>query len=284
MNMKFTYFMAFCAVTTFGAYPSQEKQRPLTLAESTVIGGVVGAAEVALPGQILSYGMNKAIKKEKFVWRDSYKGFAANAVGQMPITAVQKVVQVKGSQYIEVLQGCPLSDGQKVGVSFASGIGGAFIDTPSNAVQLYLQDKSNSGKSTWRAVKELKRQCFRGFASNAFIKEGPFAVGYQFLAPKGTQAALQYVEIPEVATAFGGAAAGVFTAVLTQPGAVLRNKMQNDTAGTTYRATWQTVQKILKEEGWKGLFTGLKQRGTRVAFAVPLYVMYGAALEGQIRK
>ncbi|MFA5999282.1 MAG: MC/SLC25 family protein [Candidatus Babeliales bacterium] len=284
MNKNFKYLMAVCAVTTFGACPSQEKQRPLTLAESVVIGGVVGAAEVALPGQILSYGMNKSIKKESFVWRDSYKGFAANAFGQMPITAVQCAIKTKGTQYVEASQGSSLCDGQKVAISFTSGVGGALIDTPSNAVQLYLQDKSNAGKNTWQALKRLKRQCFRGFAPNAFIKEGPFAVGYQFLAPKGTQAVLQYVDNPLVATAFGGAAAGVVTAVVTQPGVVLRNKMQNDIAGATYTATWQTIKKILKEEGFKGFYAGLKQRGTRVAIAVPLYVVYGAALEAQMRK
>ena len=258
--------------------------RSLTLKESVIVGGAVGAAEVAFPGQLLSYAMNSAIKKEPFVWSRSYQGFLVNAGGQMPITAVQKLVQVKGAQCIETFQGHKLSDSQKGLVSFAAGVAGAVIDTPSNAIQLYLQKKSNVGKSMLNAYKDLGgKGCFRGFMPNAFMKEAPFTIGYQILAQKGEKVAQEYVDNKLVAAAIGGTGAGVFTAIATHPGAVVRNKMQGDPFANIYTTTLKTVQKICQEEGIQGLFFGLKQRGLRVAIAVPLYVVYTNFLEEFIK-
>lgn len=278
----FTFFSmaTFCGM--YGQEVLQKKAQPLSLAQSIVIGGLVGAAEVALPGQPLSYAMNVAIKnasraqknREPLVLAHSYRGFVANAVGQMPIAALQKAVQTKGSQWMEASQGAQLSDLQNVGVSFAAGVTGALIDTPSNAVQLYLQDSKNAGKNSVQALQQLGQKSFRGFVPNAFLKEGPFAVGYQMLAGKGRDVAQKYVENDLLATALGGAAAGVVTAVVTHPGAVIRNKMQHDPHAAVYTTSWQTVRKICHEQGVKSLFNGLAQRGLRVAVAVPLYVLY----------
>jgi len=243
----FTFFMWSMALQSIS-------DRPLTLKESVVVGGVVGAAEVALPGQPLSYAMNAAIKKEPFAWSRSYQGFLVNAGGQMPIAAVQKVVQAKGSQWIESFQNHPLSDMQKGGVSFVAGVAGAVVDTPSNTIQLYLQRKSNIGKGMLDAYKEIgMRGCFKGFVPNAFMKEAPFTVGYQILALKGKEVAKEYVGDNLAATAIGGTSAGVFTAIATHPGAVIRNKMQGDPFANVYTTTWKTIQKICQEEGVQGL-------------------------------
>jgi len=296
MKRYVTFFITLCMVATMQLHSSDQQQKqpakPLTLGQSIVVGGVVGAAEVAFPGQPLSYAMNVAIKnaqlpqvqRERFVFSHSYKGFAANALGQMPITAMQKAVQSKGTQWAEKEKGSALSDWQKAGVSYAAGVAGAVIDTPSNAVQLYLQDKANAGQNTAQALRTLGGKSFRGFAPNAFLKEGPFVVGYQMLAQKGAQVAQKYVGDNLAAVALGGAAAGVVTAVATHPGAVMRNKMQNDPDKKTYTSSWQTAKKVCVDEGVKGLFNGLKERGTRVAIAVPLYVAYTTLLEAQMKK
>lgn len=275
--------MTYMFVTASWMCPKDESAvRSLSLAESIAVGGVVGAAEVALPGQIFSYGMNQAIKGKKFVWADAYKGGMVNMVSQAPITAVQKVVQVKGSRAIELAQGDELSDAEKVGVSYVAGVAGAVIDTPSNAVQLCMQNEAHGKKTMMQAMCHLKEKCYRGFVANAFLKEGLFAVGYQTLAPKSQEIAKSYVGDNMAATALGGAVAGVVTAVATQPGAVIRNKMQNDPFATT--STMQTVKNIFAAQGMTGFFSGLKQRGARVAIAVPLYVAYGTMLENWIKK
>lgn len=256
------------------------------LVENILIGGVVGAAEVAMPGQMLSYAMNCAIKNESFILAQSYAGFAANAVGQMPIVAMQKVVQVMGTDRLEKWQGCALSEKQKIAMSYLAGVAGAVIDTPCNAVQLFLQDKLNAGKTTRQAIEALGTKSFRGFGANAFAKEGLFAVGYQYLAGKATQAVSPYVGNNIGAAALGGSAAGVVTAVATQPGAVIRNRMQSDLFRdkSMYKNAWQTAKQICQKEGVAGLFKGLTARGTRVAIAVPLYVFYTTAIETKLKE
>jgi len=69
----------FACVTTNASENSAKQTKSLSLTQSILVGGTVGAAEVALPGQILSYAMNRAVQQKPFVWRDSYKGFGANA-------------------------------------------------------------------------------------------------------------------------------------------------------------------------------------------------------------
>jgi hypothetical protein len=286
MNISIRFLGAMCVGSFFGMSCSDQKVqvRPLSFGQSVLVGGAVGAAEVVFPGQLFSYAMNKAIAREPFVLAHSYKGFAANALGQMPITAMQKVFQVKGTQWVEEFQGAALSSMQSVGVSFGAGVSGACIDTPSNAIQLYLQDPVNKGKNTREAFRALGVRAFRGFGPNAILKEGPFVVGYQFLAPQAKKVVHKYVDHDLTATAIGGAAAGVVTAVVTHPGAVIRNKMQGDPAGAIYANTWQAFRKIYSEEGAKGFAKGLEQRGARVAVAVPLYVAYTTWLEEQVRK
>lgn len=279
MNMYMKYGIMFCMMITVSSCASESSR--LNLAENIVIGGIVGAAEVAMPGQILTYGMNQAILKNPFILADSYKGFGANALGQMPITAMQKATQSSLTELIEQGQATKLSDTQKMGVSYLSGIAGAMIDTPSNAIQLELQKSCNKGKNSMQVARQLGFKSWRGFGANALMKEGPFAVGYQYLAEKGKQAVEPYLGDNIASVAVGGSIAGVATALVTQPGAVIRNTMQSDLFRdkSLYETTWKTAKHIYREQGVTGLFAGLKARGIRVAIAVPLYVMYTTKLE-----
>ena len=148
-----------------------------------------------------------------------------------------------------------------------------------------LRKHENKGKSFAQACKELGfKGCARGFTANAALKEGPFVVGYQILAPQGKAFMRQYIDNEQIAATFGSVGAGLFTAVVTQPGAVIRGKMQSDPCGKVYTSTLQTAQKICQQEGAAGLLNGLKQRGARVAIAIPLYVAYGNAMEEWMKK
>jgi len=259
---------------------SQEK-KTLTLPESIVVGGFVGAAEVAMPGQVLSYAMNKTIAKESFVLAQSYKGFCMNAGAQMPIMAIENGIKTKGLEMLQKTQESALSEMQKTGISFAAGVGGAVVENPSNAIQLYQQHKNNAGISVWQASNKLGlKGCCRGFVPGAILKEGPFVVGYQVLGSKGEIIAKEYVDHDMAAKAIGGIGAGVITAVVTQPGAVMRNTMQLD---KTHASTWKTAHKILNEQGFKGFFAGLHHRGARIAVAIPLFIIYSEALEKVVK-
>src|SRR5688500_4761492 len=96
------WYKAFYILLSISLFVRLEgSDRSLNVAESVIVGGLVGAAEVAFPGQLFSYAMNSKIKNTPFVLTDSYKGFAVNALGQMPIVAMQQAVKTKGTQLVE---------------------------------------------------------------------------------------------------------------------------------------------------------------------------------------
>lgn len=273
---------ALCQTQDLDAVHNDSKeQRLLTLSESIVVGGIAGAAEVVLPGQLLSYAMNRAIAHEPFRLLESYKGFGANVLGQMPITAMQKLVSTFGHQQMQGLQGRSATDTEALLISSLAGVAGACIDTPCNAIQLYQQRFAERKLSMLQAARKLRGRVFRGFTANALLKEAPFVVGYQLLAHKGKEFAQPYLKKEPHATLVGGVGAGILTALITQPGTVIRNKMQNDLEGA-YTSTVQTMRTIFQQEGFKGFFAGLSQRGVRVAIAIPLYMVYTKCLEEQI--
>ncbi len=273
--MKANTYLILVSLMVIRPILTEEKSRELTFAESIIIGGTIGAAEVAFPGQPLSYAMNQAIKQKPLNWRHAYNGAFANAVGQMPITALQKAVQTQATQYAQKHQKSPLSEWQKAGISYMAGIAGALVDTPSNAVQLYLQDPNNAKQNTWQAIRALGKNNYRGFWVNSLIKEGPFAVGYQVLAVTGKSIAQEYTDNQTAASVVGGIGAGVVTAAITQPGAVIRNKMQT---GQT-----DVIENTIRKEGVRGFYKGLAARGTRIMFAIPLYTMYSSYLEDTVK-
>lgn len=280
---KNIHFVIVCSMLNLFSYASSDK--PLTLPQSIFTGGVAGSLEVFAPGHAFSVGMNKAINQEKFNWRDIHKGGMVNAVVQFPITAVVKTVAVKGSQCIESTKGNKLSEAENAAIAVFSGCAGAVIDTPANTIQLFQQKKGNESKNAWQACRELGPKALsKSYGANALLKEGPFALAWLFGAPKGKAFMQEYIENEAIAQAVGGSAVGVVTAVATQPGAVIRNKMSNDPFGVTYKTTFQTIGKIYEESGPKGFFKGLPQRGTRVAIAIPLYFTYGTLLEQWIKK
>jgi Mitochondrial carrier protein len=301
MNKKVQFFTIFCMVSTL---LQSSSDRPLTLPEATFAGGVAGVLEVVCPGQPLTHAMNKAIadaaKKTaieqsiakpqsyknvainagKYCLR-SYTGFTAHAMGQMPIVAVQNMVYSQGTQALQARQNDPLSDFQKAGAAAVSGAAASLIDTPSNAVQLFLQRPQGKNKTNMQACKELGvKGLTRGATVNAGLKEAPFAMAYKFATPKVAKFLQeQGVENKVVATAIGGAGVGVVTAVVTQPGAVIRGTMQNDPHADVYKTVRQAASKIYERDGAQGFFRGLPQRGIRVACAVPLLVVYIDILE-----
>tara|TARA_Y100000588_G_scaffold314633_1_gene342369 strand:- start:1190 stop:2077 length:888 start_codon:yes stop_codon:yes gene_type:complete len=262
---------------------NQEEKKQLDLLSAIVVGGVAGSGEVLFPGQILSYRMNRKITREPFVWKNCYKGGFANTAAQFPITATQKVIESKASQSLEHYQESHLSFRQKMVISFLAGVGGALIETPSNAIQLYLQSSANNEKSNYQAFKKIGfRNGFRGFSANACMKEGPFAIGYQVLAPQGTKIAKSCLDSDKTSELVGGVSAGVLTAFFTQPGAVIRNEMQKGSCYKEYATLRSTIYSMYRKEELEAFYKGFVDRGIRIAIAIPLYAKYIKIIENMI--
>jgi len=282
---KYNFYMItiFVLSSAFCCLGDGDK-RDLTIFENSCVGGIVGAMEIGATGHAFSYAMNRSIDGQPFLWKDLYKGVGVNAAAQMPITAVQNVVAAQGKKYFELYNNRSVNEVESCAVSYIAGMSAAVIDTASNSIQLFMQNPSNNGKSFLQVSKELGyKGMLRGYTPNAVLKEGPFTVGYQYLAPKWQLFFNQYIENKMMSDALGGAAAGVAVAMVTQPGAVLRNKMQGDLFSNTYSSTLQAAHRTCTQEGVIGLFRGLSCRGPRVAIAVPLYVYYTQKLENIVK-
>ncbi len=265
------YIILLCLTLT-----ASIQSRDLTISESTIVGAATACTEL-IPGHPMSYAMNQAIKNEPFNPRHMYNGFGVSALAQAPIVAAQKVIQSQGTRLITENQNEPVSQRQQLLISYLAGIAGALIDTPSNAIQLYLQDPKNAHKTTYQAIRDLGRNSFRGFSANALLKEGPFAVGYQFMAPKLTSIAEKHIPNDTTATIAGSIGAGVITAGITQPGAIIRNRMQS---GEKFS---NIITNTLKVDGVRGFFKGLPQRGSRLVIAMPIYVLCASWLEKKLK-
>lgn len=249
-------------------------------------GSLLGFAEVLFPGQVLSYWMNRAIDGKPFRITQLYRGFWPNALGEMPITVIQEVTRSQATRALRAYQHADPNDAQKLGISFLAGVLGAVVETPSNAVQLYQQDRLGASRSMTYALWQLGKGAWRGHVPNAFLKEGPWAVGYQVLGPRGKQIAQDNFGEGALPAIAGTTAAGVATAVVTQPGAVLRNTMQATLLdqGSRHLTMRQTAADIYAKKGMRGFFVGGVRRGLRVTIALQLYVLYGELFEQWLRK
>jgi len=289
MSYCYKYLISVCLLSYAATFLcGEQRERPLSAVEGFAVGAAVAGAEVILPGQIFAYGMNRAINKKPFVPSHCYRGFPAHIGSMVPVGAAQKMVLTAGAEEIEHRQGRPLSWLQKACVAYMAGVAGSVIDTPLNAVQLGLQDEAFAGKKSRDVMRSLGRNMARGWAPNAFMKEGPFVVGYGMLAAEGEQFMHKYTDNTATAKVVGGVGAGVVTAMLTQPGACLRTRMQADLfdpkCRAPYKSTMQTARDIIKAEGVAGLWGGWKQRSLRMVFAVPLYAAYTSFLENTVRE
>lgn len=278
-----TYRIFFFSVTTMATLQiscggdAPQKQQPLSFTESVVVGGLVGAAEVMLPGQALYYVANMAVQN-KVISRnpaDWYKGVFPNAVGVAPIAAIQKATNTQATEAITTMQEHDLSAGQRLAVAFGAGVTGAVVATPQEAISTYMGN--NTTKTTRQAMSDLGTRAWRGFRPMA-AREGVFSSGYQAVEPMMQDAAKSTMGNTTTAAVAGSVAAGVVTAVVSQPFAVVKTLVQSDPDKAQYKNNFDTVQKIYRQDGAKGFFRGGVARGTRVAIAIPLYAQYTKVL------
>lgn len=269
---KFLIIMAICTNISVQAN-GDKQQKQLSFVQNIAVGSAVGVAEVAFPGQPLSYMANKVVQghtiaRNPMHW---YKGGIPNAAGIAPITAIQKVANAQATSWVKTAQGAELSDAQKVAVGFGAGVAGAVAATPQEAISIYMQN--NTRATMAQSVQELKWRAWRGFGPTA-TREGLFTAGYQAVEPMMQQMTKSAMGDTAAAGLAGSVTTGVVVAIASQPFAVVKTLMQSDPSKTQYKNSFDTACQIYSKDGVKGFFKGGAARGTRVAIAVPLYAYY----------
>ena len=279
MQNHIKLFIGIASLCSSYAYSSTDP-KPLTFLQSMAVGAAVGMGEVAFPGQPLSYIANRVMLGKPIEAQHAYKGGVANAAGIAPITAIQMGVNTQATRALTDAQEADLSTVQKLGIGFAAGATGAVVATPQESIPLYQQNYSVTAAQAARA---LKGAAWRGLAPTA-MRDGIFCAGYQAAEPAMQTAARATLGDTPTAALAGSIAAGVATAVASQPFHVAKTLMQADPTRKHHTTTIGTAKYIVAQIGIHGLFKGGIARGTRVAVAVPLYAYYKDKLKKLIQQ
>jgi len=287
-----------CMVYTHN-YAMESAQTPpssasVQMVKSIISGAGAGAAEVCLLGQVCSYFINQLIPRPgmpgkrfslnpKF-WtnigiislypKHIYKGVGVNAGSMAPITAIQNMVADQSKKWFQAQQQAKLTDAQELMPPVFAGAVAALCATPAECLPNYMQRTATDELrhlSTRQAIQETRAKygrqyLWRGLLAT-MVRDGFFTAGYKtmpYIVAKPVDAMIDNKPTAHMATLI---AAGILTAVATQPAHVIARYMQNN---HKIRSSLQAGADIVKQNGMRGLWSGGIPRGGRIIVAIPV--------------
>lgn len=262
------------------------KKQESTILKNVAVGAAAGTTEVVVFGQSASYAMNQMIQGRNIIPKNpsrgvvanvaeavqsSYRGCKANVAGMAPITAIQVAGTEQGNKVVKEWQnGAALSDTQKLCVAATAGAASGIVATPSESIPVNMQKPENKGKTTMQVAKGLGiRGIMRGCGPTTG-RDGIFTAGYMSMNAICVEKAKKIVGDNYIAPVAGGIAAGVMTAIATQPLAVVKTNMQADPDKKHYHTAFSTVRSVWRANSIKGVYSGLLPRGARIMVAIPV--------------
>lgn len=283
--------------------PPQDSART-QMVKSIIAGAGAGIAEVCILGQICSYLINQCIPRpgipakklslNRKLWtqpgfislypRHIYKGVGVNAGSMAPITAIQNMIADQGKKWLEDTNQGQLTDAQQLMPPVGAGAIAAFVATPSECLPNYMQQVATDGHrhlSTQIALQEIgtkygMRYLWRGILAT-MIRDGLFTAGYKTVPYIVAKPVSLLIDNKPTAHMITLIAAGLVTAIATQPAHVIARYMQNN---HTMRSSLHTGIDIVKHYGVRGLWSGGMPRGGRIMVAIPVL----SEAERQIRQ
>ncbi|GJM06434.1 MAG: hypothetical protein DHS20C10_01680 [marine bacterium B5-7] len=277
-----------------------ESTKPVSFIQGLTIGSIAGMTEVMTTGHLL-WAM-KTRKQQglprSFNPRILYRGLWANAASLAPITALQIGFDQALRNRVTV-SGETLSPAASYGISFAAGVGSALVSGPAEmvmTVQGLEKKKAAASVRTIVAQAGIRNGLYRGFTAAA-LRDGNFTAGLLVILP-ALQAyfspridALQLSSVPDrhqemVRTALlhsgSGVTAGIFATVVTQSADIVKTVQQSEKLNARNSLTG-AIKQVYSSQGWKGFFSGVVSRGTRVTFAVPIMGAVSEHLKAFVR-
>lgn len=302
--MKLSYYnqtgRAACMALLISSLHAMDSSKPpqdsarTQMIKSTIAGAGAGIAEVCILGQICSYLINQCIPRpgmpakklslNRKLWtqpgfisldpRHIYKGVGVNAASMAPITAIQNMMADQGKKWLEHGKQGQLTDAQQLIPPVGAGAIAALVATPSECLPNYMQLVATNEQrhlSTRTALQEIRakygiRYLWRGILAT-MIRDGLFTAGYKTVPYIVAKPVSSLIDNKPTAHMITLIAAGLVTAIATQPAHVIARYMQNN---HTMHSSLHTCIDIVKQYGVRGLWSGGIPRGGRIMVAIPV--------------
>lgn len=231
------------------------------------VGSALGIIEVTV-NQPLIFAKNciqqgKPLPLDPKMW---FRGYGVNAGSMSPITALQMGVNSVVTSLLTEEKTTQLSDQQKVFAATLAGAISALVSSPAEYIMLQQQNTGLSFLGTTQVLMSKSvRAMLRGFTPTA-CRDGGFTAGYLVIPPLIQRAAMEHCDsnYESLVSVASGVAAGVSTAILTQPFDVMATTIKSGNGANMREA----FAKLYYEGGVISLFRGLSARGACVILAI----------------
>ncbi|PAA59975.1 hypothetical protein BOX15_Mlig033285g7 [Macrostomum lignano] len=196
-----------------------------------------------------------------------YKGILPPLLAETPKRAVKFFTF---EEYKRLFKALPISSALVYsGAGFMSGFTEAFVINPFERVKVLLQSQKQQyalQDSTWSTVRKIVRTDglgLRGLNLGLTATIGRHAVfncfyfGIYFTGLEATQASALPGRLDIARKFLIGFSAGTLASCINIPFDVAKSRIQGPQGKTKYRACFQTIGLVYREEGWRALYRGL---------------------------
>lgn len=193
--------------------------------------------------------------------KNGYRGFPITVLSVAPNMGVSYAAYARTLRYLAP-EGNP-TESQKNQATGVSTLISASLVTVTDRVKVIQQLSGGSVKQVVMTTvrNEGLRSLVKGFWPTT-VREGAFLYFLFNIQGKVQQGLPSCLEDVVVRSALAGGITGATVGLLTTPPARVKTLMQGDVKGE-FPSSWDTIRKLVKEEGFGGLFKG---KGARAGF------------------
>lgn len=239
-------------------------EKKLSVIENYSIGAFTGLAEVLVTNPLF---VIKTKMQQNKPWNLTpaayYKGATANALGFMPITAIQ----VGANKWIQsTLFNNHPTYVQQVGAAFTAGVFSSFISCPVEKIMTLQNDHPKTSLSTL-LKKQLKAKGLSGFFVGQLatsLREGGFSIFF-LAAPPLIKSKLKSQGLNDTSsTIIAGVSSGIVATLITQPFDTIKTSQQS--AVKSNLGFFKTAKSMTMPM----LFKGITARSSSVILSITL--------------
>lgn len=235
------------------------KKNELSTIENYSIGALTGLTEVIATNPLFVI-KTKIQQNKPWILSPSayYRGFIPNAIGFMPITAIQ----VGSNQWIQSnIFNNQATNIQKIGSAFTAGALSSLISCPVERI-MTIQNDQPTTKLSKIFLQHMSWRLFMGQLATS-LREGGFSIFF-LAAPLVIKEKLKLYDFDDTASsAIASVTSGIAASFLTQPFDTIKTTQQSSAHPLGFLKAAQYL-------GFQGLFKGMLARSTSVVISITL--------------